>query len=157
MATGRMTLWRLIVLNWPRIVAAGGTAERFVREHPETEAWLRQQVQDLRGQVVATQRRRGESAPILGTLDVVRRLIGEIEARRGGAPNSRTSSWGSRADHIDRTLQIAEAAAPADRSRECARLLGETDALLSEVVAEITLIRSLPRGRLGDTTPPGFG
>jgi hypothetical protein len=154
MVAGRTTLWRLLVLNWPRIVGALRLAERYVREHPETEAWLRQRLVDLRAQMVAAQRRRGSpSAEIRATLGVVRRLIGEVSARHGGGATGTMDVWTSRADNIDRALDLADAGPLAGRSESLERLRTETDVLLSDVIGQLTHFRSLPPGGL-DAAPP---
>jgi len=153
MVAGRTTLWRLIVMNWPRIIGALRLAERYVREHPETEAWLRQRLVDVRAQVVAAQRRGSASAEIRATLDVVRRVVVEVSVRHGGGATGTIDVWTSRADQIDRALDLADAGPPADRRRTLERLRTETDVLLSDVIGQLTHLRSLPHRGL-DAAPP---
>jgi hypothetical protein len=137
-------IWRFVVKNWPQIVAALTTANRFLKDHPDLQAWWRQRLNDVSARVVAVQRRRSEAARIRGVLDIIRDVAHELETHQEDHPGFEAAPWVRRADDIELGVRLAETQARAEQRRTLGRLRTETDALLAQLLDATARLRSLP-------------
>jgi hypothetical protein len=142
--TGAM--WRFVVKNWPQIVAALGTANTFLKEHPGLQDWWRERLNDVSKRVAAVQQRRGDAARIRGMLDIIRDVAHELDASAADPSRVDAAGWTRRADDIELGVRLAESQARPERRRTLARLKTETDALLADVIDAIARVRALPEG-----------
>jgi hypothetical protein len=137
-------MWRFAVRNWPKILAAVGALNAFLKEHPGVSTWLREQLDDIGKRVVAVQARRGDAARIRGMLDIIRDVAREWDAHQGDRSTADAAPWLRRADDIELGVRLAEKQARPDQKRTLVRLRAETDALLADLLQAMARARSLP-------------
>jgi hypothetical protein len=150
------TIWKFMVRNWPRIAAAVGTIDTFLKEHPGVPAWFRERLGDVRVQLLAVQQRRGEAARIRGMLGILRDVAQDLDAHDATRPRVDAAEWLGHADNIERRVRLAEAQSRAERRKSLERLRAETDGLLAALIDATAHARSVPPLESGgDTEPTG--
>jgi hypothetical protein len=148
------TMWRFLVKNWPKIIAAIGTLDLFLKNHPGIPAWFRERLDEIPKRIVAVQKRHGDAAKIRGMLDIIRDVAHQLDAHEGAqATTDAAASWIRRADDIELGVRLAESQARTEQKKTLARLRTETDALLAELIDAIARVRALPASEPPDDEP----
>jgi hypothetical protein len=143
MAANVGAAWRFAVKNAPRVFAALGALDVFLKKNPAVSTWLRKQLDEIPKRLAAVQKRRGDAARIRGMLDIVRTVAQELDAQTSGRSTADAATWIRRADDIELRVRLAEAQPRPDQKKTLAGLKAEAEALLADLIEEAR-VRSLP-------------
>ena len=130
-------LGRLVIKHGPQILSAVSMIRTFIKANPSLPTWARERLNDIAKRLDGVQKRRGDAAQIRGKLEIVRTEARDLEAEPADRVPASSSTWVQRADDIDRALGLAEQLAKAAQKRTLARLNGQADDLLAEVIDAI--------------------
>lgn len=126
--------------HWKAIGAAFTLISKFLADHPEIPARVRDQIDRMQKRIAEQVSKPDPEAQIRGVLDVVR-----DEARSAG-DGFASDPWLRKSDSIERDLRLAKVQDRAARKKTLSRLRGESDQLVADLLLALARTRSTDGG-----------